>query len=78
MDSLTRAIIRVLKSDGSTVGTGFVVSADGLIATCAHVVEAAESGPGQKVRVAFDAAGENCPATDVCDQVLVTIELLPG
>ncbi|HEU4389112.1 MAG TPA: trypsin-like peptidase domain-containing protein, partial [Blastocatellia bacterium] len=38
MDGLASAIVRVLKKDGATAGTGFVVSPAGLIATCAHVV----------------------------------------
>ncbi|MGI9059389.1 MAG: trypsin-like peptidase domain-containing protein [Ktedonobacteraceae bacterium] len=46
----TKGIIRILGSDNeSTVGTGFVVSSEGYIATCAHVVEAAEVERGGKV-----------------------------
>ena len=47
-NDLTAGIVRILKPDGSTAGTGFVVSDEGLIATCAHVVKAcgADSGEG--------------------------------
>jgi WD40 repeat protein len=37
-EDLTTSIVRILTPDGNTAGTGFVVTADGLIATCAHVV----------------------------------------
>lgn len=55
---LKAGIVRVLKPNGETSGTGFVVTDDGFIATRAHVVEAAEAGPGDTVRVAFHATGE--------------------
>ena len=35
-------VLRVTDVRGQTVGTGFLVSADGLVATCAHVVAAAQ------------------------------------
>ena len=54
---LTTGIVRILTSDGATAGTGFVVTDDGLIATCAHVVKAAGAGPGDKVRVVFYCTG---------------------
>jgi S1-C subfamily serine protease len=40
---LTAGIVRILKPDGTTAGTRFVVSSDGLIATCSHVVQSEES-----------------------------------
>jgi WD40 repeat protein len=52
---LTIGIVRLLNPQGETAGTGFVVTDDGLVATCAHVVEAAGSEPGGSVRVAFHA-----------------------
>jgi len=55
---LKPSIVRVVGPDGTTVGTGFVVTDDGLVATCAHVVEAAGAGPGDTVRVVFHATGE--------------------
>ncbi|MFQ5856208.1 MAG: trypsin-like peptidase domain-containing protein, partial [Anaerolineae bacterium] len=55
---LTAGIVRILKPAGTTAGTGFVVSDEGLIATCSHVVQYAEAGPGGTVRVAFHATGE--------------------
>jgi len=55
---LKPAIVRILKPDGTTVGTGFLVTDDGLIATCAHVVQGAGAGPGDTVRVAFHATAE--------------------
>ena len=54
---LRAGIIRILKPNGTTAGTGFVV-ADSLIATCAHVVEAARAGPDQTVEIIFYATGE--------------------
>jgi len=38
-EDLTTGTVRILAPDGSVVGTGFVVTDEGLIATCAHVVE---------------------------------------
>jgi hypothetical protein len=55
---LTRSVVRILSPGGATVGTGFVVHRDGLIATCAHVVQACGAGPGGTVRLAFYATRE--------------------
>ncbi|WP_093872373.1 trypsin-like peptidase domain-containing protein [Streptomyces sp. TLI_105] len=43
---------QVLRPDGTVAGTGFLVAQD-ILLTCAHVVQAAESGPGEQVRLAF-------------------------
>src|SRR5215470_19756986 len=51
--NLGHAIVRVLKLNGMTAGTGFVVTDDGLVVTCAHVVEYAGAGPGSTVRLIF-------------------------
>jgi hypothetical protein len=48
---LKAGIVRILKSDGSTAGTGFVVSEEGLIATCAHVIQFTGGRPGDTVRL---------------------------
>lgn len=37
-EGLTAGIARILDFAGNTVGTGFVVTGAGLIATCVHVV----------------------------------------
>jgi hypothetical protein len=55
---LTKGIVRILKPDGTTAGTGFVVSDKAFIATCAHAVEGAKAGPGRIVRLVFLASGE--------------------
>jgi len=61
---LKASIVRVVRPDGTTIGTGFVTTGAGahgsvvLIATCAHVVRAAGAGPGDTVRVVFHATGE--------------------
>lgn len=52
---LTSIIVRILDRNGQTAGAGFVLTADGLLATCAHVVRDAGAGPGQSVRLAFHA-----------------------
>jgi len=36
-------VVRIIDAGGKTVGTGFVVTSDGLIATCAHVIDVARS-----------------------------------
>jgi serine phosphatase RsbU (regulator of sigma subunit)/AAA+ ATPase superfamily predicted ATPase len=59
---LTAGIVRVLGLKGETAGTGFVVAEDGLIATCAHVVDGAGAGPGDVVNVVLYANGGNVEA----------------
>jgi energy-coupling factor transporter ATP-binding protein EcfA2 len=52
--NFTAGIVRILLgSHKGTAGTGFVVSNEGLIATCAHVVEDAHAGPGDTVSLIF-------------------------
>lgn len=41
---LTQSIVRILQQDGTTAGTGFFVSKNGLIATCAHVIASYKLG----------------------------------
>ena len=36
---ITKGIVRILGSDGSTLGSGFLASSDGLIVTCLHVIQ---------------------------------------
>ena len=61
MDSdLTKSIVRILRKDGKTAGTGFFVSKNGLIATCAHVVAGYE--PGEKVSVVLFSSNKQCQA----------------
>lgn len=57
-------IVRILALNGSTVGTGFVTAPDGLIVTCAHVVNQAlgrplerSERPRESVRIHFLKAG---------------------
>ncbi|MEV0240907.1 trypsin-like peptidase domain-containing protein [Streptomyces sp. NPDC050674] len=47
---LPTAVARILGPDGRVAGTGFMV-AEGVLITCAHVVEAAGGGPGSTVRL---------------------------
>jgi len=55
---LAAGIVRILKPDGATAGAGFVVSDRGLVATCAHVARGAGVGPGEAIRLAFQATGD--------------------
>ena len=52
------AVVRVVDKAGTTAGTGFLVTADGLVVTCAHVVAGAGSGPNGIVEVRFVLAGQ--------------------
>ncbi|WP_374776437.1 trypsin-like peptidase domain-containing protein [Streptomyces sp. NBC_01310] len=49
---LAGAVAEILGPDGKPVGAGFLVAEDVLV-TCAHVVRAAEGGPGETVRLLF-------------------------
>jgi Trypsin-like peptidase domain len=57
---ITAGIVRILRGPGEeTVGTGFVVNKkEGLVVTCAHVVENAHAGPGGIVSLIFYAAND--------------------
>lgn len=58
MPDLRASVVSILKADRTIIGTGFVVSDDGLIATCAHVVRYAGAEPGDTVDLIFHATGE--------------------
>ncbi|MBE7557297.1 MAG: serine protease [Anaerolineales bacterium] len=66
MDSVT-GIARILDTSGQTVGTGFVLTSDGLIATCAHVIADAGTGPGETVNIVFHCTGEERQAVVEAD-----------
>lgn len=53
---LTKSIVRILQQDGTTAGTGFFVSTNGLIATCAHVI--ASYKPGDNISVVLFSSKE--------------------
>ena len=60
-------IVKILKPDGELAGTGFLVSDNGLIATCSHVIlaEALQKNgrePPDKASIVFYAGGEQCAA----------------
>ena len=56
---LTVSVVNILKPDRTVAGTGFVVSDDGLVATCAHVVRYAGAEPGDTVDLVFHATGRD-------------------
>jgi WD40 repeat protein len=58
-------IVRVINRNGATAGAAFLLTADGLIATCAHVVAADNSGPDDVVTVQFLQTGTTGAATVV-------------
>jgi enoyl-CoA hydratase/carnithine racemase len=60
--NLKSGIVRILYPNGDTAGTGFLLTEDGLIATCAHVVEDAGAEPGDHVRLAFLLTGAEAEA----------------
>ncbi|MFD7283739.1 trypsin-like peptidase domain-containing protein [Streptomyces sp. NPDC059862] len=49
---VSAAVVQVLTVDGRTAGTGFLV-AEGVVLTCAHVVELARQGAGGRVLLRF-------------------------
>jgi hypothetical protein len=49
---LESGVIKILHPNGRAAGTGFVLT-PALAVTCAHVVEAAGSGPGEKLEISF-------------------------
>ena len=60
---LKAGIVRILNPDGSTAGTGFVLSDEGLVATCAHVVQDSSGGPPDSVALLLHATGDEAQAT---------------
>jgi hypothetical protein len=67
---LASSIVRILRSDKETAGTGFVV-ADGLVVTCAHVIPAAakpnEVRAGEDVELVFRFNGKSALAEVVAE-----------
>jgi WD40 repeat protein/energy-coupling factor transporter ATP-binding protein EcfA2 len=61
-------VVAVLDGTETACGVGFV-AANGVVVTCAHVVEAAGAGPGDQVRLAF-------PRLPGCPQVVGWVD--PG
>jgi tetratricopeptide (TPR) repeat protein len=69
MNQPDASIVRVTNAGGKTLGTGFLVSTDGRIATCAHVVE------GTEPRIAFP-GGELRPAQAVATDPVHDVAIL--
>lgn len=69
VDALEAGVVGVLNPAGEIVGTGFVV-ADGLVLTCAHVIEVhVEADVGTpSLSVRFHRSGEALPAVPVPDR----------
>ncbi len=60
--NLTDGIVRIIKSDGTITGTGFVLTGEGLIATCAHVVKSTGVEPDGIVRLVFHHSSDEATA----------------
>lgn len=60
-EDLTEGIVQILRHDDTVAGTGFIVS-NRLIVTCAHVIQATNTGSGNKVRVRFYLNRKECNA----------------
>ena len=56
-NALEYCVIRILNTNGITVGTGFLI-AKNLVVTCAHVVRIAGSKPGNNIAVEFYNVGQ--------------------
>lgn len=67
IDQLQRCTVRIYNTDGDTVGTGFLISNDGLIVTCAHVVEKAGALSGTRLTIAFTLTNDRYSANVVPD-----------
>ncbi|MFC7257530.1 eIF2A-related protein [Streptomyces lutosisoli] len=66
---LLAAVAQILGPDGRVAGAGFLVD-EGVLLTCAHVVQAAGSGPGERVRLSFPhVEGANGAAGHVLDEL---------
>ena len=65
-NGLETSVVSILHADGHVVGTGFVAGPR-LIVTCAHVVQQAGGGPGNKVTVCFHLGYERRPALVLVD-----------
>ena len=50
---LRTGVVRILKANGRTAGTGFVITDDGLLATCSHVVSLASEGGDGSLDILF-------------------------
>ncbi|MCB5167423.1 trypsin-like peptidase domain-containing protein [Streptomyces bambusae] len=85
---LPPAIAQVLGPDGQVAGAGFLV-ADGVLVTCAHVVEAAGGAPGGRVRLVFphvagapgaegEVLHENWRAPEAEDVAFVRLDATPA
>ena len=61
-DPLASSILRIFDPDGNTAGAGFLLAPD-LAVTCAHVVTAAQSQPGQAVLLGQDGDAQRFSAT---------------
>jgi hypothetical protein len=60
---LRAGIVRILKPDGTTAGTGFIVSDDGLAITCAHLLQASGAGRPDSVNLVLHITGDQLEAT---------------
>jgi len=50
-DNLIAGIVRIPDPSGDTVGTGFVLTSDGLLVTCVHVIESVGVVSGDPIRL---------------------------